>query len=142
MMNVAHIEQTYLSVDTLIDRNIKNQSVSDIDFNVSTNCGNISTKGISSAGVTVTDESLLKGTFCSETVFNLSHEAFTETKIKVLEGGLDFDPTQKCIRSLNCVRTLSSSIEKCELNGIFVMKLRKTLVQPQCSDLNLTGHPL
>ena len=90
-------EQTDISVDTLFDRNVKNQSVSDIDLNVPINSRNISTKGISSAGVTVTDEGRLKGTFCSETVFNLSHKVFTETKNKVLERGLDFGPTQKCI---------------------------------------------
>ena len=90
-------EQTDISVDTLFDRNVKNQSVSDIDLNVPINSRNISTKGISSAGVTVTDEGRLKGTFCLETVFNLSHKVFTETEIKVLERGLDFAPTQKCI---------------------------------------------
>ena len=82
---------------TLIYKNVKYQSVSVIDFNVSINYRNISTKGISRTGVTITDEGRLKGNFCSETVFNLSPKVFTETKIKVLERGLDFAPTQKCI---------------------------------------------
>ena len=90
-------EQTDISVDTLIDRIIKNQSVSGIDFNVSVNSKNISTKGISSAGVNVSYEGRLKRTFCSNTVFNLSHKVFTKTEIKVLEQGVDFVPTQKCI---------------------------------------------
>ena len=46
---------------------------------------------------TIIDEGRLKGTFCSETVFDLSHKVFTETEIKVLERGVDFAPTQKCI---------------------------------------------
>ena len=32
------------------------------------------------------------GYFCSETIFNLSHQVLTDTEIKVLEKGLDFAP--------------------------------------------------
>ena len=67
--------------------------VSGIGFNVSINSSNIRTKGISSTSVTITDEGRLKGTFCSETVFNLSHKVFSQTEIKVLERGSDFAPT-------------------------------------------------
>ena len=35
--------------------------------------------------------------FCSDTVFNLSNWALSESKIKVLEKGLDFAPIQKKI---------------------------------------------
>ena len=94
------LEQTDISVDTLIDKNVKIQSVSGIDFNVSINSRNIRRKGISSAGVTITHKGRLKGTFCLETVFNLSHKLFTKTEIKVLERRLDL------ATNLNCVKTL------------------------------------
>ena len=95
-MDNVTLEQTDTVTDTLINKNVKNQSVSDIDFDVFNNSRNISTKGISSAGLTITDKGRLKGIFFSDTVFNLSHKVFTKTKIKVLERGLDFAPTQKC----------------------------------------------
>lgn len=85
------LEETDTVTDTLINRNVK-----DIDFDVSNNSRNISTKGISSAGLTVTDKGRLKGNFSLDSVFNLNHKVFTKTKIKVLERGLDFAPTQKC----------------------------------------------
>ena len=47
----------------LINRNINYQSVLGIDFNAFINSRNISTIGISSAGVTTTDESRLKRYF-------------------------------------------------------------------------------
>ena len=42
-----------------------------------------------------TDDSRMKGCFCSDTVFNLSNKVLTEDEIKVLEKGLDFSPIQK-----------------------------------------------
>ena len=92
-MDKSTQEQTDISVDTLIDRNVKNQPVFGIGFNDSINFRNISTKRISSVGVTITDEGRLKRTFCSETAFNLSHKVFNNTEIKVL------------LTNLNCVRT-------------------------------------
>ena len=91
--------QTGISLDTLIQRNDKNQSVSGIDFNISINSRNISTKGISSAGETITAMGCLNGTFSSEAVFNLSHKVFTKTEIKILEQELDIAPTQKYQRA-------------------------------------------
>ena len=35
--------------------------------------------------------------FCSETIFNLSHQVLTDAKIKVLEESLDFVPIQRKI---------------------------------------------
>ena len=40
-MDNSTLEQTDISVDSLIHKNVKNQSVSGIDFNVSINYGNI-----------------------------------------------------------------------------------------------------
>ena len=44
-----------------------------------------------------TAENRLCGYFCSETIFNLSHQVLTDAKIKVLEGSLDFVPIQRKI---------------------------------------------
>ena len=62
-MNNSTLEQRDISVDTSIDKDVKNHSVSGIDFNVSVNSRNISTKKISSVGVTITDDGRLKRTF-------------------------------------------------------------------------------
>ena len=50
-----------------------------------------------STKVTVTDEGVLQGSFCSKTVFNLSQRVLSEIEIHVLEKGLDFAPIQKSI---------------------------------------------
>ena len=42
-----------------------------------------------------TDDSRMKGYFCSDTVFNLSNKVLTEDEIKVLEKSLDFVPIQR-----------------------------------------------
>ena len=41
------------------------------------------------------EESRIKGYFCSDTVFNLSRRVLSEDEIKVLEKGLDFAPIQR-----------------------------------------------
>ena len=47
--------------------------------------------------VDVTRLSRLKGHFCSDTIFNLSHKVLSDAEIKVLEKGLDFAPIQRKI---------------------------------------------
>ena len=47
------------------------------------------------ANISVTDDSRMKGYFCSDTFFNLSNRVLTEHEIKVLEKGLDFAPIQR-----------------------------------------------
>ena len=42
-----------------------------------------------------TEDSRMKGYFCSDTVFNLSNKVLTEDEIKVLEKGLEFAPIQR-----------------------------------------------
>ena len=39
----------------------------------------------------------LSGYFCSDTIFNLSQKALMDSKIKVLEKGLDYAPIQSKI---------------------------------------------
>ena len=45
----------------------------------------------------MTTEGRVSGSFCSDTVFKLSHRVLTETEIKVLEKGLDYVPIEKKI---------------------------------------------
>ena len=52
---------------------------------------------VSQFGDFIAESSNLKGYFCSKTVFNLSKKVPTETEIKVLEEGLDFEPIQKIL---------------------------------------------
>ena len=42
-----------------------------------------------------TDDSRMKGYFCSDSVFNLSNKVLTEEEIKFYENGLDFAPIQR-----------------------------------------------
>ena len=41
--------------------------------------------------VKVTGEGRISGYFCSNTIFHLSHRVLSETEIKVLEKGLDYE---------------------------------------------------
>ena len=71
------IEQTDISVETLIDRNVKNQSTSGIDVNVS-----MLTKRMSSAGLTVTGEGRLKETFVRKLFLILVIKYLPKQKLK------------------------------------------------------------
>ena len=145
-MDNSTLEQIYISVDTLIDKNVKNQSVSGIDFNVSINSRNISTKGISSAGVTITDEGRLKGTFCAETLFNFSHKVFKETETKVLEQGLNFAPTQKCINELELRKDFVEFCRKMRIKRHFRNEITEDfstnpVFRPKSNWTPPLGHP-
>lgn len=71
------IEQTDISVETLIDRNVKNQSTSGIDVNVS-----MLTKRMSSAGLTATGEGRLKETFVRKLFLILVIKYLPKQKLK------------------------------------------------------------
>jgi hypothetical protein len=50
--------------------------------------------GLSSVGaVRVSENGRLKGYFCSENVFNLSHKILSDVEINILGKGLEFVPT-------------------------------------------------
>ena len=63
----------------------------------------------SEAKGSVTEDSHLKGYFCSKIVFNLSINILTETEIGVLENGLDFALIQKTLNEPNLEKCLRSS---------------------------------
>ena len=50
--------------------------------------------------INVTSLGRLRGHFCADTIFNLSHRALSDAEIKVLEKGLDFAPIQRKINEL------------------------------------------
>ena len=45
----------------------------------------------------MTSSNRVKGHFCSDTIFNLSHRVLSDAEIKILEKGLDFAPIQRKI---------------------------------------------
>ena len=47
--------------------------------------------------VNVTSLDCLRGHFCSDIIFNLSHKVLSDAEIKVFEKGLDFVPIQRKI---------------------------------------------
>ena len=54
----------------------------------------------------------LKGYFCSDVVFNISHKVLTDLEISVLGKGLDFSPTPTVINEADLRRDFASfSIE-------------------------------
>ena len=42
----------------------------------------------------------LKGHFCLDIIFNLSHRVLSDVEIKILDKGLDFAPIQRKINEL------------------------------------------
>ena len=53
----------------------------------------------------ITSSNHLKGDFCSDTIFNLSHRVLSDAKMKILEKGLDFAPIQRKINEPELKKT-------------------------------------
>ena len=60
--------------------------------------------GVSNDSVLETDSDRIKGSFSSDSVFNLSKEVLSKTEIKVLEKGLGFSPTPSFINEADLQR--------------------------------------
>ena len=58
---------------------------------------------------------MMKGYFCSKTVFNLSRKLLTETEIRVLEKGLGFAPTPTSINESDLKRDFNEFSQKNEM---------------------------
>ena len=58
---------------------------------------------------------MMKGYFCSKTVFNLSRKVLTETEIRVLEKGLGFAPTPTSINESDLKRDFNEFSQKNEM---------------------------
>ena len=58
---------------------------------------------------------MMKGYFCSKTVFNLSRKVLTETEKRVLEKGLGFAPTPTSINESDLKRDFNEFSQKNEM---------------------------
>ena len=61
----------------------------------------------------------LKGYFCSDVVFNLSHRLLSELEIEVLSKGLSFSPTSSFINEANLQRDFADFFEKNKVQVVF-----------------------
>ena len=66
-----------------------------------------------------TDDSRMKGYFCSDTVFNLSNKVLTEDEIKVLEKGLDFAPIQRKVNEPELRQDFENFCRRMRIKGHF-----------------------
>ena len=61
----------------------------------------------------------LKGYFCSDVVFNLSHRLLSELEIEVLSKGLSFSPAPSFINEANLQRDFADFFEKNKVQVVF-----------------------
>ena len=93
-----------------------------------------------------TEKCGLTGNFVSDTVFNLSIKALSDTKIRVLEKGLDFAPVQNNINELELRRNFKEFCQRMRLKWYFRNKPTPEFSdRPAFSSKSLwnppTGHP-
>ena len=70
--------------------------------------------------ITITDNNgSLKGCFCSDVVFNLSHKLLTDLEISVLRKILGFSPTPTFINEANLRRDLANFTRKIRFKWFF-----------------------
>ena len=81
--------------------------------------------------VTMDNSGRLKGYFCSDVVFNVSHKVLSDLEISVLRKGLGFSPTPTFINEADLRRDFANLLGRCNVSGSFEMKSRKTLVKLQ-----------
>ena len=72
----------------------------------------------SKSGLT-TVENRLCGYFCSETIFNLSHQVLTNIETKVLEKELGFAPIQRKTNEPELIRDFNEFCRRIHLKWIF-----------------------
>ena len=87
----------------------------------------------------VGDDGRLKGYFCSDVVFNLSHRVLSELEIEVLGKGLGFSPTPSFINEADLKRDFANFSRKMRCSGISELISVKTLVKHQLFTLSLLG---
>ena len=66
-----------------------------------------------------TDSDRIKGSFSSDSVFNLSKKVLSETEIKVLEKGLGFSPTPSFINEADLQRDFDDFARKVKCKWYF-----------------------
>ena len=69
----------------------------------------------------------LKGHFCSDTIFNLSHRVLSDAEIKILEKGFHFASVQRKIKEPELRKDFEEFCRRMRINGIFGMNLLQIL---------------
>ena len=92
LLNIqANLEETEINISYI---NEISNDMNNTELGGSSTTTSITTDEPSINRATLTYQGRISGFLCSKTVFNLSHKILTETKIKVLQKGLDFAPVQ------------------------------------------------
>ena len=97
--------------------------------------------GVSNDNFLETDSDRIKGSFSSDSVFNLSKKVLSETEIKVLEKGLGFSPTPSFINEADLQRDFDDFARKMRCKWYFRNKVNIYLLKFLHVSLNLHGIP-
>ena len=89
----------------------------------------------------------IQGYFCSDIVFNLSKKVLSETKIKVLEKGLDFAPIQNKINESELRKDFEEYFRRMRIKWHFRNDVTPRFSEiPACTPKSkwqpLKGHPI
>ena len=97
--------------------------------------------GVSNDNFLETDSDRIKGSFSSDSVFNLSKKVLSETEIKVLEKGLGFSPTPSFINEADLQRDFDDFARKMRCKWYFRKEVNIYLLKFLHVSLNLHGIP-
>ena len=97
--------------------------------------------GVSNDNFLETDSDRIKGSFSSDSVFNLSKKVLSETEIKVLEKGLGFSPTPSFINEADLQRDFDDFARKMRCKWYFRNEVNIYLLKFLHVSLNLHGIP-
>ena len=86
-----------------------------------------------------TDDSRMKGYFCSDTVFNFN-KVLTEEEIEVLEKGLDFAPIQRNVNEPELRQDFENFCRRMKIKWHFRNEPSTILVKDQRFRLNHRGN--
>ena len=96
---------------------------------------------IASENANLSDESRLSGYFCSDTVFNLIKRLLSETKIKILEKGLDYAPIPRKINEPELKSDFKEFCRHMRINGILEINILNVLVRYHHLGRSHLGNP-
>ena len=88
-----------------------------------------------------TDSGRIKGSFLSDSVFNLNKKVLSETENKVLEKGLGFSPTPSFINEADLQRDFDDFARKMRCKWYFRNEVNIYLLKFLHVSLNLHGIP-
>ena len=103
--------------------------------------GNLPSLGVSNDNFLETDSDRIKGSFSSDSVFNLSKKVLSETEIKVLEKGLGFSPTPSFINEADLQRDFDDFARKMRCKWYFRNESQYIPSQVSTCKLKSTWNP-